>query len=286
MRRLLLAAAEAVYVRVNGVRRWLYRRGILRARRLPRPVISIGNITAGGAGKTPAVIALANDLHGRGYKVAVLTRGYGRSDRRQQGLVDSNDTARFGDEPVLIKNNAVNADVIVGVDRYENAIRYLSSNTCDVFVLDDGFQHQQIARDLDIVIDVDAGAAPFRREHRSALRDAHIVTPRRVAVVIPEGIRGKRVFAFAGLASNQQFFDALEKYGVTVAASLGFPDHHRYTPADMQRIEDAAAAANADAIVTTEKDAVKLDRSDIIAVPAVFIFEPEVLERAAALLRR
>src|SRR5687767_14613808 len=109
---------------LNALRRTMYRAGILRSRRLPRPVVSIGNLSTGGAGKTPAVIALANELTQRGIRVAVLTRGYGRSDASHQGVVTESDPGRFGDEPVVIRKRTRNVDVIVGSNRYENAIEY------------------------------------------------------------------------------------------------------------------------------------------------------------------
>lgn len=282
--RWLIAPAQALYLAINRVRRTMYRRGWLRSRPLPRPVVSIGNLSAGGAGKTPAVIALAGELSRRGIRVAVLTRGYGRRDAGASGLVDRLDADRFGDEPVLIKKRVNNVDVIVGPDRHNNAMRYLTHHSCDVFILDDGFQHLQIARDLDIVIE--APDAAFYREDRSALRDADIVVPRRIALTIPQEVRGRKALAFAGLANTGQFFESIREAGVDVAATMSFPDHHRYLPRDLQAIDDTAAGSGAEVIVTTEKDAVKLDRHDIIAIPADFVFDPAVVERVAALVRR
>lgn len=265
---LLLKPFELLYRGVNRLRRALYRRGVLRPKRLHRPVISIGNLAAGGAGKTPAVIAVARFLREHGLRVAVLTRGYGRDDKSYSGPVTSMDAAKYGDEPVLIKRSA-NVDVIVGSNRYGNARDY----DCDVFLLDDGFQHLQLAHDLDIVIDV---PARFAREGRSALRDAGIVIPRRLRLQIPEELRGKPLFAFAGLADNAQFFAALREAGLDVIATRGFRDHHRYTAADLDALRRDAKGAT---LVTTEKDAVKLDAADIVAVPAEFVIEAEVLER-------
>lgn len=253
----LLKPAELLYRGVNRVRRALYRAGALQPKRLPKPVISVGNIAIGGAGKTPAVIAICRFLEQRGAKVCVLTRGYG------------------GDEPLVIKKNTQSTTVIVGANRYENALRH----DCDVFVLDDGFQHLQLHRDLDIVIDA---PARYYREGRAALGDADIVVPRRLRVNVPPSLRGKRVFAFSGLADNHQFFASLND--AQVIGTRGFPDHHRYTAEDIARIREAAK--DADAIVTTEKDAVKIEADDIIPIPAEFIFDADVLERIAALAGR
>ncbi|HVR41352.1 MAG TPA: tetraacyldisaccharide 4'-kinase [Thermoanaerobaculia bacterium] len=261
------------YRAVNRVRRALYRRGILRAKRLHRPVISVGNIAIGGAGKTPAVIAIGRFFLEHGFRVAVLTRGYGR-EGDATGVMDDLDARRWGDEPVVIKRRLAKADVIIGSNRYENAI----DKDYDVFLLDDGFQHLQLARDADIVIDA---PARWYREGRSALRDATFVIPRNLRTIVPPELARKRVFAFAGLANNEQFFATLETVG-----TRGFPDHHRYTAADLDAIRQAARDADADAIVTTEKDAVKIGADDILTIGAEFVIDPGVLERLLQLVRQ
>jgi tetraacyldisaccharide 4'-kinase len=268
---IVLKPFELLWRGVNRARRALYRAGILKAKRLPRPVISVGSIAAGGAGKTPATIAIARFLMSRGYKVAVLTRGYGRTGAG--GRVEGLDAARYGDEPVLIRK-ATGAEVIVCDNRYQNGLAI----NCDVFILDDGFQHLQLGRDVDVVID-----APYKwyREGRSALRHADFVIPRRV-VLRCDAVRGKRVFAFAGLADNAQFFHALRACGAIVVGTRGFPDHHRYTAADLAAVRNAEA----ELIVTTEKDAVKIDDRDIIAVPAEMEIAAEVLEAIEARIKR
>ena len=260
---ILLKPVELLWRGVNRLRRALYRRGVLKAKRLPKPVISVGAITAGGAGKTPATLAIGEYLRGRGYRVAVLTRGYKRSGAG--GRVTEPDAAKFGDEPVLLTKIG---DVIVGSNRYENGLHV----KCDVYLLDDGFQHLQLARDADVVIDA---PGKWLREGRSALRDADFVIPRRLEIDVPPG----KLFAFAGLADNEQFFRA-----VGAAGTLSFPDHHAYTPQDVARIKEAGKGF--DAIVTTEKDAVKIGDSAIIAVAARFVIDPAVLEAIEARIRR
>jgi tetraacyldisaccharide 4'-kinase len=257
----------APYRALNRLHRALHRRGILKPKRLHRPVISIGNLAAGGAGKTPAVIAVARYLAAHGLRVAVLTRGYGRDDNSYSGVVHDFDARKYGDEPVLIKR-AAGVDVIVGANRYENARAY----PCDVFVLDDGFQHLKLHRDLDIVIDA---PARYYREDRSALADADLIVPRKLRLHVPEELRGRKVFAFAGLANNEQFFASLREAGLDVSATKSFPDHHRYTPADLESIRKAAGPA---AIVTTEKDKVKIADESIVAVGAEFLMPEEVLD--------
>jgi tetraacyldisaccharide 4'-kinase len=263
----LLKPFELAWRSVNRARRALYRAGVLKAKHLPKPVISVGSIAAGGAGKTPATIAIVRHLMSHGYSVAVLTRGYGRSGAG--GRVERDDASTYGDEPVLIRK-ATGAEVIVGKNRYQNG---LTSNA-DVFVLDDGFQHLQLARDVDVVIDTEAR---WHREGRSALGHADLVIDRRIIVECRD-FRDKRVFAFAGLADNEQFFAALRDCGAIVTGTRSFPDHHRYTPADISALKNATT----DLLVTTEKDAVKIDDRDIIAVPATFEIDPAVLEAIEA----
>ena len=276
---ILLKPFEMAWRAVNRMRRALYRAGFLQPARLPRPVISVGNLSAGGAGKTPAVIAIARYLTRRGFRVAVLTRGYGRATE-EEGLVDSLDAARFGDEPVLIKMLLPDVAVIVGRNRFSNAIRFLDTNECDVFVLDDGFQHLQLARDLNLVID--APGARWHREGPSALRDADFVLPRTLQVTNAERVRGRRVFAFSGLADNEQFFRTVRESGAVLAGTRGFGDHHRYSATDIASIRQAAAAVSSELIVTTQKDAVKLTERDIIPLVAEMAIDPAVLEAIAA----
>jgi tetraacyldisaccharide 4'-kinase len=257
---------------VNRANRALYRRGIRKAKRLPKPVISIGNIAAGGAGKTPCVIAVAKYLAARGLRVCILTRGYGRSGAG--GEVNALDAARFGDEPVLIKKSVPEAIVVAGKNRYGNGLWV----NCDVYLLDDGFQHLQLHRDLDVVIDVPD--ARYHREGRGALKDADVVIPRRIRPENVAALRGQKVFAFAGLANNEQFFAMLRENGVELIGTHGFPDHHDYGSDDASLIERLARGA--DRIVTTEKDAVKLPGRDMIAVAIEFVIDDAVLGRIAA----
>jgi lauroyl/myristoyl acyltransferase/tetraacyldisaccharide-1-P 4'-kinase len=258
---------QVLWLAVNRARRALYRAGILRGKRLHRPVISVGGITAGGAGKTPATIAVSRALAARGLRVAVLTRGYGRGDKAYSGPVTTSDAEMFGDEPVLIRRSII-GEVLVGSNRYENARNF----DCDVFVLDDGFQHLQLRRDYDLVIDA---PSRYHREGRSTLNDADAVIPRRLRTLVPEELHGKRVFAFSGLADNEQFFASLREAGLDVAATRSFPDHHRYTAADVDALKRDAGGLP---IVTSEKDKVKIADPAISSVGAELEIPEDVLE--------
>lgn len=297
------APLEALYRRINATRRSLYRRGVLDSETLPRPVISIGNRAIGGSGKTPLTIAIARGLVRRGIGVAVLTRGYGRRSAEQPLLVEGEDAARFGDEPVVIARNVPEAAVVVGSRRAAAGRWLLEQRDVDVFLLDDGFQHLQLARDLDLVIE--APHARWYREGEESLRDADVVFRRGVRTresreigidVAPsewlhggasrplEELKGKPVFAFSGLADNAQFFATVERLGARLAGSMEFRDHHVYRPADLERIRAMAVAKGAELILTTEKDAVKAKElgAAILRVAARIEREDELMELLVA----
>jgi tetraacyldisaccharide 4'-kinase len=271
-----------------ALRELQFRSGLKPVRRLKWPVVSIGNLSAGGAGKTPLTIALAKALSARGLHVDVLSRGYGRQSRLPL-LVDLAGTARdFGDEPLVIAREA-NVPVYVAPERYEAGLLAERDATgqAGIHLLDDGFQHRQLARDVDILL-LDGTEwstdhllpAGNLREPFSALRRATVV-----AVTAPGGLllekwlrsngrwqgpiwRLRRfmqippldgtVAAFCGIARPDQFFSGLERAGVKLAARINFADHHTYTVADLARIESVASSAGAIALLTTEKDRVRI----------------------------
>lgn len=297
-------AAELLYQRANRLRRRLYRTGWLARQHLPRPVISIGNIAIGGSGKTPLTIAIARHLCSRGHRVTILSRGYGRANERQFAVVDSRDAESFGDEPVLMHQAVPQADVVVGADRAGAARWYLEHDDCDLFLLDDGFQHLQLARDIDIVID-DVGAR-YSREGRSALADADLLVVRddengpsgnkislrpvslveRHAELPLSDLRDSRVVAFSALARNERFFEVLEKSGAEIVARHSFRDHHRYDAEDIRAIRVSAAKSAADRIITTEKDLVKVPNEGFTALRVQMQVDPSVLQKLDLLLER
>ncbi|HXI12127.1 MAG TPA: tetraacyldisaccharide 4'-kinase [Thermoanaerobaculia bacterium] len=287
---------ELAYQMLNRCRRELYRRGTLHSLRLPRPVISIGNLAVGGSGKTPAAITIARELIRRGYNVVILTRGYRGTIGRGWAIVSEHDPERFGDEPVLMAQSLPGTDVVVGADRHRAGSAYLETRDCDLFILDDGFQHLRLQRDVDVVL-LDRSAR-WSREGDSALLDADLVLLRTdsarsadseaiAAKLEPrdfhwqgmvhslDRLRGMRVVAFSGLANNEQFFDSVRRLGATVVDAIPFPDHTRYGIDDLERVERSVQSNEAECAVTTQKDFVKIGDPEVGWIEAQMTIEPE-----------
>jgi tetraacyldisaccharide 4'-kinase len=251
------------------------------------PVVSIGNLSTGGSGKTPLTIALAKALTQRGLHVDVLSRGYGRSSP-DPARVDPNGTAaEFGDEPLLIAHES-GVQVYVARRRYDAGklaeVALPDSENSVVHLLDDGFQHRQLRREVDILLvnkqdwaDSLLPAGNLREPREAARRATVIVIPadepemerklkawgwqgpiwrlhRKMEVPAVDG----SVMAFCGIARPEQFFAGLEAAGLNIAARLTFPDHHRYAPADLKHLLSVARKAEASTLITTEKDLVRL----------------------------
>lgn len=297
----ILRPLELAYQGVATLRRNLYASGRLKQKQLPRAVISVGNIAFGGSGKTPTTIALVKLLRRAGKRVVVLSRGHGRKDVETIERVTSPDATRFGDEPVIIAAAVPDVPVVVGRDRHKSGSWFLEHDECDVFVLDDGFQHVALHRDCDIVLY--SSRSRLHREPLRALERADIVLLREGSIppklppqtplmradlelvaVRMNGrtfaateLEGRRIFAFAGLADNRQFFRSLEKLGATIVERRSFADHATYSPALIAELEARAKALDALA-VTTSKDAAKLSDADIAVVEAEMRFEmPDIL---------
>jgi len=258
-----------------ALRNALYDRGVFKVRKLARPVVSIGNISVGGAGKTPFVIALGELLQQQGIEFDVLSRGYGRRSTAI-AVVDPNGTPeQFGDEPLLIARK-LHAPVIVGADRYRAGLLAEKQFSSKLHLLDDGFQHRRLHRDFDIVLlpaeDQRGTLLPTGRlrEPLSALERADaIVLPdpaekppqaksiwraRRQIEIAADG----RAIAFCGIARPRQFFDALKAAHQEIAGTITFRDHHRYAQRDIDRLLALKKQTGASGFVTTEKDAMNL----------------------------
>ena len=260
------------------IRNTLYDRRIFKVHELARPVISVGNISVGGTGKTPFVIALGELLNRRGIAFDVLSRGYGRSST-EIAVVDPDGTpASFGDEPLLMARK-LGVPVIVGADRYQAGLLAEKQFSSKLHLLDDGFQHRRLHRDFDIVLlpaeDYRGTLLPVGRlrEPLKALRRADAVVlqerlelssgPKRVWNVhrkIEIAENSGRVIAFCGIGRPQQFFDALQEHGHEVAGTMVFRDHHHYAESDISRLLETKKKLNASGFITTEKDAINLGR--------------------------
>jgi tetraacyldisaccharide 4'-kinase len=257
----------------------LYDRGVLRARRLEGAVISVGNVSAGGTGKTPFVMLLGGLLQARGVKFDVLSRGYGRRSRGAR-LVDPAGLPRdFGDEPLLMARK-LQVPVIVGEDRYR-AGRFAESRFGpQLHLLDDGFQHRALARDFDIVL-VTAQDASDRLLPAGRLRESPSSLRRADAVVLVSGasaeslaLEGKLVWrvwrgidvqnapprpvVFCGIARPRDFVLQLRAAHVEPAAQAFYRDHYTYGEKDIRELLALKQRSEAGGFVTTEKDAVNL----------------------------
>ncbi len=278
--------------------------GWLRQRRLTWPVVSVGSLSAGGAGKTPVAMLLAELLRERG--VDVLSRGYGRESKAVERVDPAGDAARFGDEPLEMARAGI--EVWVGADRYAAGLLAEAGRPAGVHLLDDGFQHRRLARDLDVVLltrrDVADGLLPAGnlREPLSALGRADVVVLRedeaeelaglgalkgkeiwvirRRLVAVPDAAR---LVAFCGIARPEGFF-AMVGGG---ADRVAFADHHSYTEADIQGLVARARACGAEGFVTTAKDGVKLTaamraRLESVGRVEVARLRVELVDEAAA----
>ncbi len=283
----LLSPLSLLFAALAGSRRWLYLSGLRRAERLPVPVVVVGNIAAGGSGKTPVVDWLVRRLAAAGWRPGVVSRGYGGSFEGVELVPPDGDPAIFGDEPVLLAR-LTGRPLAVGRDRPAAARALLARHPeCDIIVTDDGMQHYRLARDVEVAV-VDESllgnrlplpAGPLR-EPIGRLRDVDLViahgemspdlrarlasTPV-FAMRLAGGqcrslrepaemrdattFRGSRVHAVAGIGRPQRFFDQLAAMGLEVEPHA-FPDHHRFAAADL-------SFGDASPIMMTSKDAVK-----------------------------
>ena len=309
--RWLMWPLSLVYGIAVRLRVWLYARGILQTKRLRTPVISVGNLTVGGTGKTPMVIWLAERFLAAGKRVAILSRGYkgsgDTSDEIEMMKYRLRDRVLFG----------------VGANRYEQG-RRLEQQGVDVFLLDDGYQHLQLARDVNLLL-MDAAQPLGRemllpagrlREPISAMSRASLLVFTRTetsaeAEAAIDKFQGYPVFsaatrllgfrrfgggvqvltraeigegpfmAFCGIGNPRAFFLDLQNWQIPVVRAQAFPDHHRYTAGEAQVLAKAARAAGARAFVTTEKDAQNLREARFGEMPVfVAVIDLEISQEA------
>jgi tetraacyldisaccharide 4'-kinase len=299
---------SAIYGAVVRTRNALYDQKLFRSQRLQGSVISVGNISTGGSGKTPFVILLGELLKARGIPFDVLSRGYGRNTRGVL-LVDPGGLPQdFGDEPLLIARR-LQVPVVVGEDRYE-AGRFAESRFgAQLHLLDDGFQHRGLARDFDIVL-ITPEDARDRLLPAGRLREPLRSLQRADAVVLTSGaspesfpVAGKMVWrvrrgivtqnlaqpvparpiVFCGIARPQNFLLQLRAAGIDPIAEAFYRDHHAYTEKDVRDLLDLRQRSEAGGFVTTEKDAVNLGGYlDSLAPLAVIPVKMELAHAANA----
>jgi tetraacyldisaccharide 4'-kinase len=263
------------------LRNTFYDRRILKAHKLQGPVISIGNLSVGGTGKTPFVIMLGELLLGRGIKFDVLSRGYGRR-ARGVALVDPiGSPQEYGDEPILIAQK-LKVPVIVGENRYRAGAFAERNFGPQIHLLDDGFQHRALARDFDIVLvnpeDASDRLLPVGRlrEPLTSMRRANALvltndaSPQLFPLegkllwrvrrgILPNNVPSRPIVV-CGIARPKNFVSQLRDAGITPAAESFHRDHHAYTEADVQRLLRLREQTGANGFVTTEKDAINLGR--------------------------
>jgi len=270
---------SAIYGGVVGARNALYDRGVLRARRLRGAVISVGNLSAGGSGKTPFVMLLGELLKARGIKFDVLSRGYGRESKGVRLVDPAGLPQEFGDEPLLIARK-LQVPVIVGEDRYDAGRFAESKFGPQLHLLDDGFQHRALARDFDIVL-VTPQDAGDRLLPTGRLREPLSSLWRADAVVLASGasaesfpVGGKLVWrvrrgilpvsvpprpvVFCGIARPQNFVLQLRAANIEPVAEAFYRDHYAYREKDIRELLELKQRSEAGGFVTTEKDAVNL----------------------------
>jgi tetraacyldisaccharide 4'-kinase len=288
---LILTTLSVFYRLIVGIRNRLYDVSFLRSEKVPAAVVSIGNITTGGTGKTPLVAWLCNYFIGKGIKTAVLTRGY-----KKKGDV--------ADEPAMLTKAVHSIIVIVNPDRVAGAKKAISEHKAKLLVMDDGFQHRRLARDVNIVA-IDA-TVPFGnekilpagllREPVESLKraDAVVITranqnspeiieeiKRRVTAIKPgmvfaaavhkptyaklikdkqiplEQMRGKKIYAFCGIGNPNAFFQTLTDMTLNIVGKKVYNDHHLYTDDDIEAIYEDARYNKAEFVITTHKDWIK-----------------------------
>ena len=297
-----------LYGRAAEWRRAWYDRQPGRRRRLGVPVVSVGNLVVGGSGKTPVVAAVARLLQQEGERPAILSRGYGRKGSDGSVVVVSDgtrvlvDARRSGDEPQLLARTISGVPVVVARERYDAGLAAERQFGVTVHVLDDGFQHLPLGRDVDLLIvapaDLRESLLPIGRlrEPLAAARHADAVLVRgsdeeRAVVAAHLGVSTvfalaahygelrvarPRVVAVAGIARPERFFHALRRQGVQVVRSFAFRDHHWYSRADVEQVERAAAELDA-SVVTTEKDAMRLAGVGWATLPMTMSVEPQAM---------
>jgi len=335
----ILFLASRIYQRAVMFRLWMYDNRVIRNRAIGCLVVSIGNVTCGGTGKTPVVEVFARSLSQKGRRVAVLSRGYRSRDRSLLSKLQKKfsskkmevpprvvsdgqnlllDSVRAGDEPFMLASNLKNVAVLVDKDRVKSGLYAIEEFGTDTLILDDGFQYLNLKAHINILL-VDS-TAPFDNHHvlpRGLLREpirsirradyifltksdgshklrhlkaflrrqnhhAEIIEcchkPQYLEDVYQKGsrlpleyLKGKKVASISAIANPGSFNAFLSELGSDIVEEIHYADHHRYRQQEMIDFINAAKAAGADLIMTTEKDAVRMPRLDRRDIPILFL---------------
>jgi tetraacyldisaccharide 4'-kinase len=298
---------DSLYGQVMRVRRVWSETHPDQRRSLARPVISVGNLSVGGTGKSPVVAAIARWLVEHGERPSILSRGYGRPDS-PDGVVVVSDRegvlagfAQSGDEPLMLARQVPGAAVCVSPDRYLAGSVAERTLGCTIHILDDGFQHVQLARDLDVLVTTLGEIPNGRVVPAGRLREPIDMASRADVLVVSGATAGAAsaeawalgislscgaqrtlaapvavgnresgtgsVVAVAGIAHPDRFFAMLREAGYDVLETITFPDHYRYTSGDLIRIQNRASEVGASGVLTTEKDAVRLEAMPFLPFP-------------------
>ena len=337
----LLKLLSLVFAAVVGVRYFLYGIGVLRRFPLGVQVISIGNVTAGGTGKTPVTEKFAHELTAAGRKVAILSRGYRRKEAPwwqrmfsqviEKPLVVSDgkhillDAATGGDEPYMLAANLPGVCVLVDRNRVKAGRYAISRFGCDTLILDDGFQYQKLKHSLEVVLvdktnpfgnghmlprgvlrepashidradfifltKSDGDSAAVREQIREYNKTAEIIECRHAPRLLRDvwsreelpldWLKGKTLTTLSGIAVPQGFEDSLRKLGARVIWCERYADHHRYDSSEIIFALNKTADLHADALITTEKDAVRFPRLETTPVPCYYLrVDIEILKGA------
>jgi tetraacyldisaccharide 4'-kinase len=320
--RLLFLPLSCLYALGVQGRNFCYSAGWKRPRYLKQFVVSIGNLTVGGTGKTPTVVWMAQELEKRGFTIAVLSRGYARKGKLPRPLTSKlcKDAEELGDEPAMMAC-LFGLNVAVAKSRYEAALEISKHDPVDVFILDDAFQHRQLARDMDLLLlgsDFSGWllpSGPFREPKRAIRRaDVLLITgaqnkwqqliakdrrgPAFQGSLQPKALigfesrrwkeyplgllAGRKIAVVTAIANPESFYQMISEWEGEIIDVFEFPDHHAYSSHDWQRVNQAAR--NADLVVTTEKDIVKLSRFPFARKKLLALRVTMVVERGDALI--
>jgi len=323
-----------VYLLIIIIRNYLYNINIFKSTKLTCKVISVGNITVGGTGKTPTVIALAKYLQQQNKSVAVLSRGYGRKSTGTQLVTDGKtNTVNWkivGDEPTLMAKHLVNVPIVVDENRIRGGQYLIDKFHPEIIILDDGFQHRKIYRDIDIVL-VNSTMSKFKnrmfgfknfREPWKSLRRSHIIFLTKANFVLPseklqaklktiglplfdtniipssyildnknnkldfDYFSGKTALLFSGIGDPESFTKTIQKLNIRILNTINFRDHKKYSKTDIEKIKTKYINSGADVILTTEKDFIKFEITDlpIYSIPVTMNIDKKGYEQILKLV--